>query len=283
MVVSEKSEDYELLDSGEGEKLERFGQIVLRRPDPQALWQKHLSGTKWQEAHAHFDKQWIGRKKVPAHWDITIDALRFQLKLSAFKHVGLFPEQRKNWKWIEESITKAAHPVSLLNLFGYTGGATLAALHAGASVVHVDGSKTAIGWAKENTALSGFGDMPVRWILDDALAFVKREIKRGNTYDAVVMDPPAFGHGPEGEVWEIEKHLPELVALLPELLTKDALFVLINGYASGYSPLSYKNLLESLSEKRGGKVAFGELCIAESNSGRLLPAGIFARWSATLK
>lgn len=271
------SEGYELLDSGDGEKLERFGDVVLRRPDPQALWKKSLSGEKWHDAHAYFDKQWIGRKHVPESWNIVIDGKTFKLKLSAFKHVGLFPEQRENWNWIEGILSHQKKPIKVLNLFGYTGGATLAALKAGGDVTHVDGSKTALSWAKDNSILSGLTDKSVRWILDDVLTFVKREIKRGNRYDVVIMDPPAFGHGPNKEVWKIEEHLPELVTLLPELLSEKPLCVLMNGYASGYSSIAYENLLQSVVAKFGGTIEKGELVIEES-SGRLLPAGISARW-----
>ena len=278
-LTTNPSRDYELLDSGEGEKLERFGTILLRRPDPQALWNKALSGPEWQQASAHFDKQWIGRKQVPDSWNIEIGALHFKLKLSAFKHVGIFPEQQCQWEWITRTIADAKKPVSMLNLFGYTGGATLSALLGGASVVHVDGSKTALSWAKENSELSGLSDKSVRWILDDALAFVRREIKRGNTYDAIIMDPPAFGHGPKGESWKIEQHLPELVELLPKLLSEKPLFVLVNGYASGYSPISYGNLIKPLSATLGGVVTIGEVTLLEATAKRLLPAGIFARWS----
>lgn len=280
ILITKPSEGYTLLDSGDGEKLEQFGEVILRRPDPQALWSKSLSGIVWQEAHAYFDKQWIGRKKVPDTWNIGIDGKTFKLKLSAFKHVGLFPEQRENWSWIENAVTSAGRPISVLNLFGYTGGATLAVLKGGGSVTHVDGSKTALTWAKENAELSGLADKSVRWILDDALAFAIREVKRGNTYDAIIMDPPAFGHGPDGEVWKIEKSLPELVALLPKLLTQKPLFVLLNGYAAGYSPIAYGNLLSGCQQIYGGNTEVGEVTLEEKESKRLLPAGIFARFMA---
>ncbi len=195
ILITKPSPDYELLDSGNGEKLERFGKIILRRPDPQVLWPKSLPPVEWQKALAQFNKKWVGKKSVPDSWDITIDGKCFLLKLSTFKHVGVFPEQQENWKWIEKIVSRAMKPISVLNLFGYTGGAALAALKAGGEVVHVDGSKTAISSAKENAKLSGLGDKKVRWILDDAIAFVDREIKRSKKYDAIVMDPPAFGHG----------------------------------------------------------------------------------------
>ena len=278
ILTTKPSEGYTLLDSGDGEKLEQFGEIILRRPDPQALWSKGLSGAVWQEASAYFDKQWMGRKKVPETWNIEIDQKVFKLKLSAFKHVGLFPEQRENWKWIENTVSSAGRPISVLNLFGYTGGATLAVLKGGGSVTHVDGSKTALTWARENAELSGLADKSVRWILDDALVFAEREVKRGNRYDAVIMDPPAFGHGPDGEVWKIEKSLPELVSLLPKLLTEKPLFVLLNGYAAGYSPIAYGNLLSVCTNHFGGVIETGEVTLEEGENKRLLPAGIFARF-----
>lgn len=278
-IITKGWADYELLDSGDGEKLERFGQIVLRRPDPQALWHKLLPGEKWNSADASYDKQWKGRKNISDSWNIEADGMRFALKLSTFKHIGIFPEQKENWGWIEEKVRSAGKPILVLNLFGYTGGATLAVLKAGGEVVHVDGSKTAITWAKENTNLSGLSEKPVRWILDDALAFVKREIKRGNKYDAVIMDPPAFGHGPEGEVWKIEEHFLEILDLLPDLLSLKPYFILINGYASGYSNMAYNNALLPCISKNGGVLRTGELALEESISERLLPSGIYARWS----
>ena len=282
ILITKRCEDYELIDSGDGEKLERFGSIILRRPDPQALWNKGVSLTQWHEATAFFDKQWKGRKNIPDTWDITIDGKRFELKLSAFKHVGLFPEQRENWNWIESVVSRTKEPISVLNLFGYTGGATLSVLKAGGSVVHVDGSKTALSWAKRNAELSGLSEKSVRWILDDVLTFVKREVKRGHQYDAVIMDPPAFGHGPDGEVWKIEKHLPELIGLLSTLLSEKPLFVLVNGYAAGYSELAYGNLLKECQKTFGGSIEAGQVTIEETESKRLLPAGIFARWNSAL-
>ncbi len=278
-IITKGWTDYELLDSGDGEKLERFGAVLVRRPDPQALWHRLLPGEKWNEAKAYFDKQWKGRKNIPESWNIEAEGIRFILKLSAFKHLGIFPEQKENWKWIEEKINSAGRPISVINLFGYTGGATMAALKANAEVVHVDGSKTAITWAKENMAISNLADKPVRFILDDALTFVRREIKRGHRYDALIMDPPAFGHGPNGEVWKIEKHFPEIIDLLPSLLSQNAIFILVNGYASGYSQEAYGNALLPFASARGGELKTGELAISESASERLLPTGIFARWS----
>jgi len=278
ILITKKSDDYELLDSGNGEKLERFGDIILSRPDPQALWEKSLPIFAWNKADAHFTNSWKGRKNIPKDWKMTLGDSTFILKLSSFKHVGVFPEQSENWLFIQEKIRSAGRPVSVLNLFGYTGGATLAALSLGAHVCHVDGSKTAIAWAKENANASHLGDKKVRWMLDDALAFVKREKRRKASYDAVIFDPPAFGRGPKGEVWKIEEKFQELVSAVADILSSDPLFVLANGYATGYSSIGYKNSLEILAKRFGGKVVCGELAIEESSAGRLLPAGIFARW-----
>jgi len=275
--------DYELLDSGEGEKLERYGQYIVARPDPQALWEKLLPRSEWQKADAVFSRAseragWELRNGVPQKWQIGLHGIRFWVRPMPFKHVGVFPEQVPNWEWMRSVIAGAKRKVSVLNLFGYTGGATIAALQAGAEVCHVDGSKNAIAWARENTALSGTGDAPARWILDDARAFLKREKKRGRAYDGIVMDPPAFGHGPEGELWKIEDDFLELLALVKDVLADDPLFVLINGYASGYSALAYANDIAGMMQGKGGTIEQGELSIAESKSGRHLPCGIFARW-----
>ena len=314
-----KNNDYELLDSGDGEKLERFGDVVLSRPDPQALWPKRLPESVWAErADGIFfrkakDGEWrfvdngsskTSEPKDFKKWTIDFAGLKFVIKPTPFKHVGLFPEQISNWDWIRAKISAAKiaektgglkttdpkNDIEVLNLFGYTGGATLACAQAGAKVVHVDGSKSAIAWARENAEISGLTDRPVRWILDDARAFVAREIKRGRFYDGIIMDPPAFGHGAEKEVWKIEEDfLPLVVDCMKLLKPKSAvsdgpLFFLINGYSAGYSATAYGNNLAALCEKFGGAVETGELTIRESDvdgksPGRLLPAGIFARWS----
>lgn len=290
ILSTKPSEGYELIDSGGGQKLERFGAFTVARPDPQALWSKKRGDTEWQKVDAIFVQQgksghWRQDKKIPKSWDVKLDDLTFSIKLSAFKHTGLFPEQQENWRWIKETIKNAGNgrTISVINLFGYTGGATLAAASAGAKVCHVDGSKVSITLAKENTILSGLESKPIRWILDDAMAFVKREARRGNTYDAIIMDPPAYGRGPKKELWQIEDHFPELIKECKKILSKNPLFVLINGYASGYSAVAYKNnLLELVSapgfEVKDEEIEAGELTIEESKSGRLLPAGIFARW-----
>lgn len=291
--ITNPSKDYELLDSGEGEKLERFGAYVLARPDPQALWAKKLPASTWQNADGIFDikarstaQAWKFKETVPAKWNITLGGISFAIQPSNFKHTGIFPEQAPNWEWtankIADAVKKTGTAPKVLNLFGYTGGATLAAAKAGAEVVHVDGSKVAIKWARENAELTGIADKPIRWILDDALAFVKREVTRGNTYDGIIMDPPAFGRGAKGEVWKIEDDFLKLVELCGKVLSAQPLFMLINGYAAGYSHTTYSTILGDLMGQARpevpGTVESGELAIKES-TGRALPAGITARWS----
>ncbi len=281
--ITKPQKDYELLDSGEGEKLERYGAYVLRRPDPQALWHKKLSLSEWQKADASFVRKdgkgnWKVSKNLPKEWNIILGGVSFLISPTSFKHTGVFPEQLLNWGWMGEKIKKVDRPINALNLFGYTGGATLAMAQAGAEVVHVDASKPSIGMAKKNAEISGLKDSKIRFILDDAHEFVKREIRRGNKYDAIVMDPPSFGRGAKGEIWRIEENFLSFLADVFKLLSKKPLFVLINGYAAGYSSLAYKQNLDHLQDKFGGAIEDGELAI-ESSSGTILPAGIFARWS----
>ncbi len=290
ILITEPEEGYTLLDSGDGEKLEQYGAYRISRPDPQALWKKILPREEWDKAHAIFVRteekaSWKLDKELPERWPIELSGLKFWIKPTAFKHTGLFPEQVSNWKWIGETIKMAQQKgratSSVLNLFGYTGGATLAASQAGAEVVHVDGSKVALTWARENAELSGLQERPIRWILDDARAFVRREIKRGNKYDGIIMDPPAFGHGPNKEVWKIEDHFLEFLDECKQLLKEEPLFFVVNGYASGYSALTYKNNLEVLLKEYKGLLEVGELTIKETSGNRLLPSGIFARWNVT--
>jgi 23S rRNA (cytosine1962-C5)-methyltransferase len=284
-LITKPEPDYELLDSGDGKKLERYGSFVLSRPDPQALWKPLKSMSEWNKADAVFirkgkEVEWKTKSTLPEAWTIVFGRLTLEIRPTTFKHTGLFPEQLSNWQWMEQLVSAAKRPIKVLNLFGYTGGATLACAKAGAEVVHVDGSKMAITWAKHNADLSGLGDKPIRWILDDALAFLKREAKRGNTYDGILLDPPAFGHGPKGEVWKIEEQFPELIELCLGVLSDKPLFFLVNGYASGYSPIAYQNNFLILKQKFGGTLEGGELAIEESGTGRMLPAGIFARWNS---
>jgi len=289
MLITKPQAGCELIDSGGEEKLERFGDVILSRPDPQALWPKQKPA-EWVKANGVYVREgnhrqgrgpassggWTGN--IPVSWLIEFGGLQMIIKPTSFKHTGLFPEQLPNWEFVtQELLSKKGAKV--LNLFAYTGGATLVAAKAGAEVTHVDGSKSAVSWARENAAASGLEDKSIRWMVEDVLTFVTREIKRGSKYDAIIMDPPAFGHGPKSEIWKIEENFVELVELCKQLLSDKPLFVLINGYAEGYSPLAFAQNITNLKQKYGGEVQYGELTIAESNSDRLLPAGIFARWS----
>jgi len=290
-LVTEPSADYELIDSGNGEKLERWGDIVLARPDPQALWAKSQP-EKWEDADAVFIREgksakWDVKTELPKSWEVEFGGFTFIIRATSFKHTGLFPEHLANWEWMAKKIRNQISKINsgnseakihVLNLFGYTGGASLACAKAGAEVVHLDGSKASIEWGKENAKASGLEDKPIRWILDDARTFLKREVKRGNKYDAIIMDPPAFGYGPNDELWKIEEHFTELLDLCKQVLSEYPLFVIINGYASGYSAIGYANNLEMMMERHAGSIEMGELSIRESNTQRLLPCGIFARW-----
>lgn len=286
--ITKPQEEYELLDSGEGEKLERFGSFVLRRPDPQALWKKSLIPKEWANASASFLRsgntgKWQFKEGVPKEWQIEYGGLKLNISPTPFKHTGLFPEQLPNWQWTENKIKERranGADVSILNLFGYTGGASLACAKAGAQVCHVDASKSAIAWARDNAVASGLVEAPIRWILEDAYEFVRKEIKRGKKYDGIIMDPPAFGHGPNGEVWKIEEQFIAFLDDVKKLLSDNPLMLLVNGYASGYSSVAYKQNLTDLVERYGGTIEDGELAIKEKNSERLLPSGIFARWSS---
>lgn len=272
--------DYELLDSGSGEKLERYGKFVVRRPDPQALWPQTLSERDWQNADAYFSVKgkWQSKRALPDRWPVEIDQWKFWIKLSSFKHTGVFPEQLANWQWIYKQIKNSKKKdISVLNLFAYTGGATLAAASAGAKVCHVDASKVALNWAKDNAQLSHLSGKPIRWLLDDAVAFVKRELRRGNKYDAIIMDPPAFGHGPTGQLWKIENDFVPFLADCVKLLSDKPLFILVNGYASGYSALAYHQSLQMVLSHQFNTIESGELLIPEKAEQRFLPCGIFAR------
>ena len=289
---------YELIDSGEGEKLEQIGPFLVRRPDREALWHKRLtesSGNQnWNSANLSFERvdsktgSWKKNGQVPEEWQIEHGGLTFLIRPTSFKHVGIFPEQISNWEFISETISKrlgtaeaesGAEKPTVLNLFAYTGGATIVAAKAGAEVTHVDASKPVIEWAKENAQLNGLLGSPIRWIVDDALAFVKREVKRGKKYDGIVMDPPAFGRGPDGETWKIEEQFLDLFDTCMQLLSEKPLFVIVSGYASGYSALVFGNTLKVLEEKYGGKVETLELVLGECSDRKIsLPAGVTARW-----
>jgi 23S rRNA (cytosine1962-C5)-methyltransferase len=278
--------DYELIDSGEGRRLERFGKYLLDRPDPEVLWKKTLPESEWNKADAVFKDLpagrhggWVNKNKVPEKWQINIDNLKFWLKLTPFKHTGIFPEQLFQWQDIESRIKNAGREIKLLNLFAYTGVATLFAAKAGAKVTHVDASRPAITWANENRDLNGMANCPIRWIIDDALIFTNREIKRENKYHAIIMDPPVYGHGPTGKPWDFGKDFPKLLANCKQILSDSPLFVLVNAYAVSTSPTTLANAVNDYFATLGGKVDSGELAIKESSAGRLLSTGIWARWS----
>lgn len=289
--------DFELLDTGDGYRLERWHNVVLQRPDPQIIWQRSLPDTEWDKSSAIFksasraDKgQWEIKHPLPTPWTVAYDDLKFLLKLSPFKHTGLFAEQAAQWNWAKTKIQNTKYKI--LNLFAYTGGATMVLAKAGCFVTHVDASKPAIAWAKENHAMNKLPSDSVRWILDDAVKFVKRELKRGAKYDGIIMDPPAFGHSPTGKTWKFNDDLPGLLTDCVQLLSDDARFLIINGYATNSSALALNNLLEDAINHRGGsprlgkfeeraeagKIEFGELCLQQKNS-RMISTGIFARWS----
>lgn len=277
-LIATSCGDYELLDSGDNMKLERFGEIIIARPETQALWAKH-DMSAWSGAHATFqfkDKKgsWHMHKPVPESWVVVRTGLPLIARLTSFKHTGIFPEQAPNWEWIAKNTRPE---MKILNLFGYTGAATITAARTGAHVTHVDASKQSLDWAHENARLSNIGEDKIRWILDDALAFVKREARRGARYDGIILDPPAFGRGAKGEVWKIEEDFSALLTSLKEILSdKSGSFFLLNGYAAGYAPLSFSQAVESVFGKVDGEC--GELHIKESSSERVVPAGIYVRF-----
>lgn len=281
--------DYQLLDSGDFNKLERFGPYRFIRPAGQAIWSKSLPEGEWKKAHGEFKHakgsqshgEWTFSSKLPEEsWILRFQDLSFKVQPTGFGHMGLFPEQAPNWIWIKELIRNSGKPsANILNIFGYTGAGTLAAASVGASVTHIDGSKPTVTWAKTNLELSGLGDKPVRWIVDDAMKFLKRELRRGNRYDGVIMDPPSFGRGPKGEVWKIEKHLPELIELCRQILTANPLFFLLSTHSPGFSALSLKNLLLDQKMDFGSEnIEADEMFLYNAHSGLHLPNGFFARW-----
>ena len=278
--------DYEVLDTSNGEKLERWGNYLLVRPDPQVVWNTPHTNPGWKKKNGHYYRSSKGGGEweffsLPQQWSIHYGKLTFQLKPFSFKHTGLFPEQAANWDWFSNLIQNANRPIKVLNLFAYTGGATLAAAAAGASVTHVDASKGMVAWAKENAASSGLSDAPIRWIVDDCQKFVEREIRRGNHYDAIIMDPPSYGRGPKGEIWKIEDAIHPLVSLCSQLLSDKPLFFLINSYTTGFaaSVLTYLLGLEVVS-KFGGHVVSDEIGLPVTQSGLVLPCGSSGRWTS---
>ncbi len=279
LITTSGWQDYELLDSGNQKRLEKFGKYIIVKPDPQAIWKPMLSEDMWQKADATYSdekKEWLPNK-LPNKWELSYKKLKFFAKLTSFKHTGIFPEQILNWEFIEKKLQNVDHQPNVLNLFGYTGIASLVCVANGAKVTHVDGSKPSIGWARENQALSGLSDKPIRWILDDAIEFTAREARRGNKYDAIIMDPPIFGHGPNGETWDFNKSFPELLVNCKQILVDNPLFVIVNAYAISASSLMLKNMLEDYLLLDDSKIEYGELAIQQKNSTRSLSTGIFSR------
>ena len=278
-------DDYELIDADAGERLERWKNIILIRPDPQIIWSGSRKNPLWKNAHAVYHRSasgggyWEALKKVPDVWSVKYEGLTFNLKPMGFKHTGLFPEQAVNWSLARELIEKEYRQLSVLNLFAYTGAATLACLKAGAKVTHVDASKGMVQWAKENAAASGLKEAPVRWLVDDCLKFVKREIRRGNTYDAIIMDPPSYGRGPNGEVWKLEQQLAELLEETGKLLSDNAVFFFLNSYTGGLSPSILNYMVSRYVVKgKGGKVTTDEIGLYITDKGISLPAGNTTVW-----
>lgn len=278
-------QDYELLDCSGGERLERWGKVVLIRPDPQVIWNTPKEHPYWHRADARYVRSreggghWECRRQLPEAWNINYKDLQFKISPTGFKHTGLFPEQAVNWDMIREKIAGAGRNVKVLNLFAYTGGATLAAASAGASVCHVDAAKGMVHWARENAELSSLAEKPVRWIVDDCAKFVEREIRRGNTYDAVIMDPPSYGRGPGGEVWKLEEQIYDLVKLCTGVLSDDPLFFLLNSYTTGLSASTMAYVLGVNMQKFGGSVSAEEIGLPVTATGMTLPCGSSAVWS----
>ena len=283
MELANNWHDYEILDMANGEKLERWGDIILIRPDPQIIWNKKSFPNKWKQANAKYNRSktgggsWEYNTNIPKAWKVKYKDLTFNIKPMGFKHTGLFPEQAVNWEWMINKIKKANREINVLNLFAYTGGATVACLSAGASVCHVDSSKGMVSWAKENVILSGLEKRPVRYIIDDVIKFVQREIRRGRKYDAIIMDPPSYGRGANGEVWQFENNIYELVELCTKVLSNKPLFFLINSYTTGISSKVLENILR-LNIKNKGNLSSGEIGIPMKDSKLVLPCGIYGRW-----
>lgn len=287
MRIADKWTDYELLDCSEGERLERWGDVILVRPDPQVIWKTKKQNPLWYKADARYIRsstgggQWQINKRIPDVWSIKYSALRFNIKTMGFKHTGLFPEQAVNWDLMDSLIKTSQRKLKMLNLFAYTGGATVAALAAGAAVTHVDASKGMVQWAKENAASSHVADADVRWLVDDCIKFVEREIRRGNTYDIIIMDPPSYGRGPGGEVWKLEDEVYRLSELCVSLLNRESLLYLINSYTTGLSPSVMKYILGATAQKKlGGGVSCDEIGLPVTESGMVLPCGATAYWSS---
>ena len=285
MEVASNWKDYEILDMANGEKLERWGNIVLVRPDPQIIWKDKSFPKLWNTYNARYNRSktgggsWEYKSKLPENWKVKYNDLTFNIKPMGFKHTGLFPEQAFNWDWMISKIKNANRPIKVLNLFAYTGGASVACLYAGASVCHVDSSKGMVQWAKENVMASGLEERPIRYIVDDVQKFLEREIRRGNHYDAIIMDPPSYGRGTKGEIWQFEENIADLIKKSIEVLSDNPLFFLINSYTTGISSTVLENMLK-LNVKNDGKFSSGEVGLPMKNSELILPCGIYARWES---
>jgi len=284
MNLANNWKDYEILDMADGEKLERWGNIFLVRPDPQIIWKEKQFPNKWKNIHARYNRSktgggsWENTSKLPKAWQVKYKNLTFNIKPMGFKHTGLFPEQAVNWDWMINKIQNEKREIKVLNLFAYTGGATVACLSAGASVCHVDSSKGMTAWAKENVISSGLEKANVRYIVDDVFKFVNREIRRGNKYDAIIMDPPSYGRGANGEVWKFEENIDELIKLCKGVLSDNPLFFLVNSYTTGISSTVIENILKMDLMLKNGKYSCGEIGLPMTDSGLTLPCGIFAKW-----
>ena len=284
MWIADNWKDYEVIDCSKGEKLERWGRYTLLRPDPQVIWDTPKKAPEWKKLNGHYHRSSKGGGEwdffdLPEQWTINYKSLTFNLKPFSFKHTGLFPEQAVNWDWCAEKIKNAGRPVKVLNLFAYTGGATLSAAAAGASVTHVDASKGMVGWAKENAASSGLSDAPIRWLVDDCVKFVEREIRRGNKYDGIIMDPPSYGRGSKGEIWKIEESIHNFVKLTAQILSDDPIFFLINSYTTGLQPAVLTYMISTeIQNKFGGKTESNEIGLPVRETGLVLPCGASGRW-----
>ena len=285
MWIADKWKDYEVIDTSKGEKLERWGDYILVRPDPQVIWDTKRNDPRWKKKNGHYHRSRAGGGEweffdLPEEWQIGYNELKFNLKPFSFKHTGLFPEQATNWEWFSNLIKNAGRPIKVLNLFAYTGGATLSASAAGASVTHVDAAKGMVGWAKENAASSKLADRPIRWLVDDCVKFVEREIRRGHKYDAIIMDPPSYGRGPKGEIWKIEDSIFPFIELTMDILSDDPLFYLVNSYTTGLQPAVLTYMLSmTVKKKYGGEVESSEIGLPVSGNGLVLPCGASGRWS----
>ena len=285
MWIADQWKDYEILDTSDCEKLERWKDYVLIRPDPQVIWKTPKADQMWKKSNGHYHRSSKGGGEweffnLPQQWQIQYKELRFNLKPFSFKHTGLFPEQAVNWDWFSNLIKKANRPIKVLNLFAYTGGATLAAASAGASVTHVDASKGMVSWAKENAESSGLGEAPIRWIVDDCIKFVEREIRRGNVYDGIIMDPPSYGRGPKGEIWKIEDSIYDFIQLCTKLLSPSPLFFLVNSYTTGLNPSVMTYMMGTELKHFKGKISGDEIGLLVKSTGLVLPCGASGRWEA---